>query len=47
VKCANGVTVGLAALLLGEELHGCHAAGLALVFPGVLLATAWRRPARG
>jgi len=40
-------TAGLAAVLLGEELHGYHAAGLALVFPGVLLATARRRPGRG
>ena len=36
-------TAGLAALLLGEELHAYHAAGLALVFPGVLLATARRK----
>jgi drug/metabolite transporter (DMT)-like permease len=46
--------VGLAALVLGEELHAYHAVGLVLVISGVLLATQarnlsglfQRRPAR-
>ncbi len=42
--------VGLAIIFLGEQFRGFHAAGLALILPGIILATApslaWRRGAK-
>jgi drug/metabolite transporter (DMT)-like permease len=42
--------VGLAIIFLGERFQGFHAAGLVLVLPGIILATApasfWRRSGR-
>jgi drug/metabolite transporter (DMT)-like permease len=36
----------LAIVFLGETLHAYHVLGLALILPGVMLATARRSPRR-